>query len=99
MKDVYVTDHSSPTTKYLSKSEQEDEDLENYKKAMEEYNESSTGVFVTPKKSKYPKSSLMQKLFDPFAESTKDENGTIIYTVEEKELNDFDLGNTDKLRA
>jgi hypothetical protein len=86
LKDVYVTDHSTPTTKYLSKSDEEDEELLNYQKAMEDYNESTSGVFKTPKKSKYPKSSLMQRLFDPFAESTRDENGTIIYTVEEKEL-------------
>lgn len=38
LKDVYVTDHSDSTKKYLSKSEEEDEDLYAYQKSIEEYN-------------------------------------------------------------
>lgn len=33
----------------------------------------------------------MQRLFDPFADSQRNEDGTIIYQLEEKELKDFNL--------
>lgn len=33
----------------------------------------------------------MQKLLDPFAESKRDEEGTIIYTVEDKEMDSYRL--------
>lgn len=39
-------------------------------------------------------------MIDPFAGAPRDENGTIIYTVEEKELEELLMyGNEDKLRA
>lgn len=40
LKDVYVTDHSVKETKYLTKSDEEDEELYSYQKALEEYNSS-----------------------------------------------------------
>jgi len=61
LKDVYVTDHSSPDIKYLSKSEEEDEDLYAYQKSIDEYNDdNSAGAVYTPKAPIYPKSSMMQ---------------------------------------
>jgi hypothetical protein len=41
----------------------------------------------------------MQKLLDPFAESTRDEEGTIIYTVEDKEMDSFKLKDEDFMKA
>jgi len=41
----------------------------------------------------------MQKLLDPFAESTRDQEGTIIYTVEEKEMDNFKLKDEDFMKA
>jgi hypothetical protein len=99
-KDVYVTDHASPDVKYLSKSEDEDEDLYAYQQSIDEYNnDTSEGAVYTPKKAISPKSSLMQRLFDPFAESTRNEDGTIIYQLEEKELKDFKLDDEATMRA
>lgn len=34
----------------------------------------------------YEKGSILQKIMDPFAGAPKDENGSIMYTVEDKEL-------------
>lgn len=100
LKDVYVTDHSSPDIKYLSKSEEEDEDLYAYQKSIDEYNDdNSAGAVYTPKAPIYPKSSMMQKLFDPFAESTRNEDGTIIYNLEEKELVGYSLDDEAVMRA
>ena len=42
--------------------------------------------------------SLMQRIIDPFAGHSKDENGSIIYTVQDKELAFFNLDNDEKLR-
>jgi hypothetical protein len=36
--------------------------------------------------SKYPVGSLMQKITDPFAGAPRDENGSILYTISEKEM-------------
>ena len=48
----------------------------------------------------YEKGSLLQRMIDPFAGAPKDENGTIMYTVEEKELEELLLyGDEAKLRA
>ena len=41
----------------------------------------------------------MLKLFDPFAESTRNEDGTIIYTLEDKELGDFKLDDEAAMRG
>lgn len=41
----------------------------------------------------------MQRIFDPFAESTRNEDGTIIYNLEENELKDFQLDNEETMRA
>ena len=41
----------------------------------------------------------MQRIFDPFAESTRNEDGTIIYNLEDNELRDFKLDDEETLRA
>jgi hypothetical protein len=38
-------------------------------------------------------------MFDPFAGAGKDANGTLIYTVEDSELANFDLDDEERLRA
>ena len=68
--------------------------------SLEEYNAATSAEAVfTPKKPIYEKGSLMQKLLDPFAESTRDEEGTIIYTVEDKEMDSFKLKDEDFMKA
>lgn len=100
LKDVYVTDHSPVEEKYVSNGEEEDEDFFAYQQSLEEYNaDTSAEAVFTPKKPIYEKGSLMQKLLDPFAESTRDEEGTIIYTVEDKEMDSFKLKDEDFMKA
>jgi hypothetical protein len=59
---------------------------------LDAYNaDSSSEAVFSSKKAIYEKGSLMQKLLDPFAESKRDEEGTIIYTVEDKEMDSYRL--------
>jgi hypothetical protein len=100
LRDVYVTDHSEPENKSLSMGEEEDEDFYNYQKSLEEYNnDTSSEAVFTSKKAIYEKGSLMQRIMDPFAESKRDEEGSILYTVEDKELKNFKLDDDAFLRA
>ena len=48
---------------------------------------------------KYPKGSFLQRMFEPFAGATKDEHGTLVYTLEEQELAEHHLNDDEKLRA
>ena len=100
LRDVYVTDHSVVEQKYLSSGDDEDEDFYNYQKSLEEYNNdvSSEAVFSN-KKAIYEKGSLMQKIMDPFAESIRDEEGSIVYTVEDKELSTYKLDDEAFMKA
>jgi len=41
----------------------------------------------------------MQKIMDPFAESIRDEEGSIVYTVEDKELSSFKLNDDAFMKA
>lgn len=80
--------------------EEEDEDFYNYQKSLEEYNnDTSSEAVFTSKKAIYEKGSLMQRIMDPFAESKRDEEGSILYTVEDKELKNFKLDDDAFLRA
>lgn len=99
MQDIYVTDHVPSAKKHLTNSEEEDEEFYAYQKSLEEYdNEPETKVF-TSRRAKYVKGSLMQKIMDPFAESYRDEEGTIIYTLEEKELAHFNHEDESHMRS
>lgn len=40
----------------------------------------------------------MQKLTDPFAESSRDENGTILYTISEKEMEMMKLNDEEYMK-
>lgn len=92
LKDVYVTDHVPVDEKFISNNEEEDEDFFAYQQALDAYNaDSSSEAVFSSKKAIYEKGSLMQKLLDPFAESKRDEEGTIIYTVEDKEMDSYRL--------
>lgn len=100
LKDLYVTDHSPVDAKYTTDNEEEDADFYDYQKSIDEYNsdDSAARVFGA-RNSKYERGSLLQRIIDPFAGAGRDENGSIIYKVQEKELNSFGLDNEDQLRA
>ena len=40
----------------------------------------------------------MQRIMDPFAHATKDENGAILYQVSEKDMSHLDLDNEEVLK-
>lgn len=87
MKDVFVTDHSTPAPKRITATDEEDNEFYEYQKAIEEYNgETKSNDTYGHKQAKYPKGSLMQRMFDPLCGAPRDKMGTILYTVEEKEL-------------
>jgi len=81
-KDVYVTDHSPVDPKYVTGSEEEDLDYFEYQKSLDAYHGDSSGQkTMGARASKYEKGSLMQRIMDPLANATKDENGSILHTV------------------
>jgi hypothetical protein len=41
---------------------------------------------------------LLQKIIDPFAGAPKDENGTILYTISEKEMESKKLNDEEHLK-
>lgn len=88
---VYVTDHSTPERKVISNSEEEDADLYNYNQAVDDYNnnDSSRNVFGV-RNGRYERGSLLQRALDPFSGAGRDENGTIILDVTDKDLASID---------
>lgn len=99
MRDVYVTDHTPVDKKHMTTSEEEDEDFYAYQKALEEYDNEPAEKVYTSRKAKYTKGSILQKVLDPFAESHRDEEGTIIYTLEDKELAQYKLNDEAHMRS
>ena len=101
MKDVYVTDHKVVAPKYLTQGDQEDEDFFEYQQSLDAYNAAPTkNKLYGKRKMEYEQGSIMQKIMDPFAGSAKDENGTIIYNLEDKELRHMvDLSDEAGLRS
>ena len=97
-KDVYVTDHQPVDPKFTTAGDEEDQDYFEYQQAMDEYNSDSKTVFkASGKKQLYPKGSLMQKIMDPLAGATTDDDGALHYFLEDKELKIIE--NEDILRS
>lgn len=85
--------------KYITSSEHEDEEYFNYEKSVEEYNNDIPEEKTFGKNpSKYPVGSLLQKIIDPFAGAARDENGTILYTITEKEMENRKLNDEEYLK-
>lgn len=95
MKDVYVTDHKKKAEQLLTFSEEEDQQFYNYHKSLQSYKTKAS--FEFKHESKYEKGSLAQRVFDPLAGATRNADGTIVYTVLDKELST--QMNEDRLRA
>lgn len=73
--------------KYLTSSEEEDQDFYEYEQSVAEYNQTGTGKSVEGAGSgKYERGSLLQKILDPFAGAERDEDGAVVYTVTDAEL-------------
>ena len=98
LNDVYVTDHVPIEPKLNTMSEEEDQDFYDYHKSLDEYNSDAAPAFTPSKSSRYDRGSLMQRIMDPFAHATKDENGAILYHVSEKDMSHLDLDNEEVLK-
>lgn len=82
LKNVYVTDHTPKQRKYATINSQEDEQFYRYKQALQDYNsEAHSGNFATFQRERYPRGSLLQRIFDPLAGAQRLENGAIFYEV------------------
>jgi len=95
MKDVYITDHIKKTEKLLTFSEEEDEQFYKYHQSLNSYKK-KTSLSTQQPKLKYEKGSLAQRIFDPLAGATRNENGTLVYEVADNELS-YNM-NMDRLR-
>lgn len=99
--DVYVTNHELIPKKYTTSNEEEDQDFFNYQQSIEEYNKSNSTnnrVFGS-RKSDYERGSLLQRAVDPFFGSGRDENGTLIVNIEDRDLAHYQLDNEEHLRS
>lgn len=86
MKDVYVTDHKPKPSKYLTFSEEEDAMFFKYRQSLDNYKTSKKEKVIQPAYSKFEKGSYKQRVFDPLAGARRDENGTLVYNLEDKEI-------------
>jgi hypothetical protein len=78
-------------------SKKDDETFFRYKQALSEYNAEAPRPLIAPRAERYERGSLLQRVFDPLAGAVRDENGTLIYRLQDKEL--IGVDNEEKLRA
>jgi hypothetical protein len=98
--DVYVTDHKPVERKVISNTDEEDSDLYAYNQAVDDYNNDNSSVTVFGvRNGKYERGTLLQRALDPFSGAGRDENGTIILEVNDKDLSHEGLDNEEGLRA
>ena len=97
--DVYVTDHVAADPKLNTASEEEDQDYFDYEQSLEEYNNDSAPAFTPSGSSQYERGSLLQRIMDPFAHASRDENGAIMYNVTDKDLGHFNLENDELMKS
>lgn len=85
LKDVYVTDHVPATPKYLTGSDEEDDECRAYEASVNAYNSAGAGEDDVGG-GLYRRGSLMQRILDPFAGAPRDADGAIVYNVTEEEM-------------
>jgi len=88
MKDVYITDHKAKPAKFNTTNAKEDEQFYKYHQSLQQYN---TETNNTPRISqfesgRFERGSLAQRVFEPLAGAKRNENGTLVYEVLDKEL-------------
>lgn len=99
--DVFITDHQIVPKKYVTTSDEEDQDFYEYQQAIEAYNDDgieSNKIFGS-EKSDYSRGSILQRALDPFFGSGKDEFGTIVINIEDRDLAHFRLNDVEKVKA
>ena len=97
--DVYVTDHAPVDPKYVTGGGSEDVDYYDYQRSLDEYNrDSGKKTTFNYQAGKYEKGSLLQRMLDPFADSARDEHGTILLNVSQAEVENFTRLDDETLR-
>ena len=81
-----MTDHEPEAPKYLTGSEEEDQDCNEYEQSVAQYNAAAATPVGSRANLKYERGSLMQRILDPYAGAPRDEDGAIVYTVTDEEL-------------
>lgn len=87
MKDVYVTDHKYKAPKLNTLSEDEDVDFYNYQQSLLDYQKSAEPVRVSIYESgRYERGSLLQKMFEPLAGARRNDDGTLVFAMTDKDF-------------
>jgi len=88
MENVFVTDHKLVAKKYSTLSEEEDAHFYRIEQDLAEHEERVGKINLTREShGRYERGSLAQVVFEPLAGATKDENGTTVYRMNEREVN------------
>lgn len=98
LKDVYVTDHKAEAKKYLTNGEEEDQDFYDYEQSLKDYYAAGSASSGAAGSGKYARGSLMQRIVDPFAGSTRDAEGSIVIEVTDQELAAEQLDSEERMR-
>lgn len=98
LSDVYVTDHTPKKARFTTTGSKDDEQFFKYKQALDDYNSQAISPVILPKKERYERGSVLQKIFEPLAGSEKLDNGAIFYRVLDSELSK-DTFDEERLRA
>jgi hypothetical protein len=101
MEDVYVTDHKPIPRKYLTNSDQEDEDFFEYQQSLEAYNSdgAAPNKIFGSSKPEYARGSVLQRALDPFFGSGRDELGTIVVNIDDRDLASYRLNDVERVKA
>ena len=88
MKDVYITDHVAKPRKFNTINAKDDEQFFNYYQSLQQYNaEAKKAPRVSQHESgRFERGSLAQRVFEPLAGAKLNENGSLVYEVQDKEL-------------
>lgn len=88
MENVFVTDHKLVPKKYSTLSEEEDAHFYRIEQDLAAHEERVGKINLTREsRGRYERGSLAQVVFEPLAGATKDENGTTVYRMTEREVN------------
>lgn len=87
MKDVYVTDHKHKATKFNTLSEEEDEHFFAYMQELKAYKSAAPKSEASQFESgRYERGSILQRMFEPLAGASRNQDGTMVYTIVDKDL-------------
>ena len=86
MENVFITDHKHKPAKLNTLSEEEDEHFYQYMKELESYKKAKPAQEVVTDSGRFEKGSMLQRMFEPLTGATRNENGTLVLNIVDKEL-------------